>query len=379
MPIDSRASLDRNPDKSNWVENSGGLPQYILRIANHLHQEKGMDISRAIATAVNVVKKMCSEGDLNFKGKQNVNPASHAEACAAVADWERKKAQARVSKGIHGRKLTDQEFIEMTGLDEVLKRGFLASEFRGFGGKWAKHGSKKKKEEEELAAWKAKRAARANPYSAKWRREHPSNVPKSNAAATVMMGPRKEKSISKEFIEMPELEEVLKAGFKPNQHRGFGGRWDLLSGRKIVQVKGLDEGQQKQYFHGHDSLHMSHTDSLLSAQMVGTRKGTQVHKLGPIGQSAYHTAHGQGATHTDAITIARTADMAGTRKGTRVASLSLNQQGFYHAAHEQGATHIDAFNFALATSKEKIKTPKSGSIGKMADREFDEILSKADF
>jgi hypothetical protein len=78
---------------ANWVQKAGGLPSYIKRIAKHL-VDKGMDQSRAIATAVNAAKKMCSTGDLNFPGSQQVNPGSKAEACAAVADWERKKAQS---------------------------------------------------------------------------------------------------------------------------------------------------------------------------------------------------------------------------------------------------------------------------------------------
>jgi hypothetical protein len=78
---------------ANWVEKAGGLPQYIKRISKHL-QEKGMDQSRAIATAVNVAKKMCASGDLNYPGLQKVNPGSRAEACAAVADWEAKKAKS---------------------------------------------------------------------------------------------------------------------------------------------------------------------------------------------------------------------------------------------------------------------------------------------
>lgn len=77
---------------ANWVEKAGGLPPYIKRIAKHL-QQKGKDQSQAIATAVNVVKKMCATGDINFPGKQQVNAGSQAEACKAVADWERKKAQ----------------------------------------------------------------------------------------------------------------------------------------------------------------------------------------------------------------------------------------------------------------------------------------------
>jgi hypothetical protein len=75
----------------NWVEKAGGLPGYIKRIVKHL-QEKGMDESRAIATAVNVAKKMCATGDTNWPGKQQVNPGSQAEACAAVARWEAMKA-----------------------------------------------------------------------------------------------------------------------------------------------------------------------------------------------------------------------------------------------------------------------------------------------
>jgi hypothetical protein len=78
---------------ANWVQKAGGLPSYIKRIAKHL-TEKGMDQSRAIATAVNAAKKMCATGDLNFPGSQQVNPGSKAEACAAVADWEAKKAKS---------------------------------------------------------------------------------------------------------------------------------------------------------------------------------------------------------------------------------------------------------------------------------------------
>lgn len=77
----------------NWVDKVGGLPKFIKRIKNHLTR-KGMDTSRAIATAVNVVKKMCASGDTNWPGKQNVNAGSRAQACGAVADWERKKAQS---------------------------------------------------------------------------------------------------------------------------------------------------------------------------------------------------------------------------------------------------------------------------------------------
>lgn len=87
---------DTNP-RSNWVEKSGGLPRYIDRIARHLH-EKGKPVGMSIAIAVNVVKKMCATGDVNFPGVQQVNAKSRAEACAAVAEWEKKKAASHVGK-----------------------------------------------------------------------------------------------------------------------------------------------------------------------------------------------------------------------------------------------------------------------------------------
>lgn len=94
----SLPGLDKSP-KENWVDKVGGLPSYIERIAKHLHSEKGMTIGAAIATAVNVCKKMCATGDLNWPGLQHVNLGSKAEACRAVAEWEAKKAKARATKG----------------------------------------------------------------------------------------------------------------------------------------------------------------------------------------------------------------------------------------------------------------------------------------
>jgi hypothetical protein len=96
MPCPPGALRSKLPGSKhhNWVTEEGGLPRYIERIACHLHFEKGRPIDISIAIAVNVVKRMCATGDLNFPGKQNVNPKSHAEACAAVAQWEKMKASA---------------------------------------------------------------------------------------------------------------------------------------------------------------------------------------------------------------------------------------------------------------------------------------------
>lgn len=86
-------ALDRSPRK-NWVEEQGGLPPYIERIAVQLVAQ-GWSHSRAIATAINAAKRMCATGDLNWPGVQNVNAGSRAQACAAVARWTAMKAAAR--------------------------------------------------------------------------------------------------------------------------------------------------------------------------------------------------------------------------------------------------------------------------------------------
>jgi hypothetical protein len=91
-------SLDRSP-RSNWVEEQGGLPDYIERIAKHL-VAKGWPVGRAVATAVNTSKKWCATGEVHqWPGTQRINMGSRAEACAAVAHWEKMKAAARASKG----------------------------------------------------------------------------------------------------------------------------------------------------------------------------------------------------------------------------------------------------------------------------------------
>lgn len=96
---DSRSlpNLVNKPGKTNWVEKAGGLPSYIERVAKHLVSEKGYSESRAIATAVNWVKKTCATGR-TFGGKTKVNEKARAMACNAVKQWESKKARSRATK-----------------------------------------------------------------------------------------------------------------------------------------------------------------------------------------------------------------------------------------------------------------------------------------
>lgn len=103
MVVSSRVypDLERKPGgPDNWVEKTGGLPDFIERIAKHLHYEKGMSISHAIATAVSQCKKNCAKGN--------------AKCCEAIAQWEKKKAQTRITATeIRGKKLTDLEFSDL--------------------------------------------------------------------------------------------------------------------------------------------------------------------------------------------------------------------------------------------------------------------------
>ena len=96
--VDSRVypGLERKPGgPDNWVEATGGLPSYIERIAKHLHYEQGYTISRAIATAVNTVKRWAAGGTVTEHGTtQRVSAKTQALAAKAVAEWNAKKARA---------------------------------------------------------------------------------------------------------------------------------------------------------------------------------------------------------------------------------------------------------------------------------------------
>lgn len=100
-------SLDRSPG-TNWVEKAGGLPEYICKIAEDIHQERGMTISHAIAIAVEQVRRWAS-------GEGNVSAATRAKAAKALAEWEAKrvKTHARTAAKVAASRPAD-------GLDRIL-------------------------------------------------------------------------------------------------------------------------------------------------------------------------------------------------------------------------------------------------------------------
>lgn len=71
----------------NWVTSVGGLPLFIRAIAHALIRN-GHSESRAISIAVGTVKRWA-------RGGGNVTAKTRAKAALAVAEWERKKVQAR--------------------------------------------------------------------------------------------------------------------------------------------------------------------------------------------------------------------------------------------------------------------------------------------
>lgn len=82
LPADHKSSvhpdLPNKPGKTNWVEQEGGLPSFIKRVAKHIMADSGYTESRAIAAAIS----QCKKGKLGPKG------------LAAAAQWEAMKVSA---------------------------------------------------------------------------------------------------------------------------------------------------------------------------------------------------------------------------------------------------------------------------------------------
>lgn len=118
--------LERKPGgPDNWVEAAHGLPKYIERIAKHLHYERGFSISRAIATAVNTVKRWARGGTVTKHGTtKRVSAKTIAQAAAAVASWNAKRRAGALA-------LTDAEFavIDLTEVGDDFACELLTLDF----------------------------------------------------------------------------------------------------------------------------------------------------------------------------------------------------------------------------------------------------------
>ena len=84
-------TLERVPGKNNWIEQEGGLPEYICEVARSIHNKRGKSISNAIQIAIGVIKNWAH-------GRGDVNADTRAKASAALAQWTKMKASAKGKK-----------------------------------------------------------------------------------------------------------------------------------------------------------------------------------------------------------------------------------------------------------------------------------------
>lgn len=99
MPCPPGALKSAAATHANWIDEQGGLPRYIERIACHIHFDHGKDIGEAIEFAVADAEKMCSTGESNFG---HVHAAKQSEACEAVAHWEAMRAATHAKHAAEG-------------------------------------------------------------------------------------------------------------------------------------------------------------------------------------------------------------------------------------------------------------------------------------
>lgn len=81
-------NLNLSP-KHNWIEDAGGLPEFMADVACALIRS-GHDETSAIKIAVGQIENWAS-------GKGKVNAKTRAKAAAAVAEWEAKRAKSHAS------------------------------------------------------------------------------------------------------------------------------------------------------------------------------------------------------------------------------------------------------------------------------------------
>lgn len=84
--------------EDNWIEQTGTghLPPYIRDIADAL-MRNGYDESRAIATAVNTVKRWAKGGPARQGGPGSVTKETQIKAAKALVEWEAKRIEAKAN------------------------------------------------------------------------------------------------------------------------------------------------------------------------------------------------------------------------------------------------------------------------------------------
>lgn len=86
-------TLAKTNEKDNWVDDVGGLPEYLCRIARAVHRDGKHSISESIAIAVGRAKTWA-------RGGGGVTAKTQAQAAKAVAQWESKKKAAKLDNKV---------------------------------------------------------------------------------------------------------------------------------------------------------------------------------------------------------------------------------------------------------------------------------------
>lgn len=116
-------SLDSSPGE-NWVERSGGLPQYICKIAKAV-MGSGKSKSSAIAIAISRTKKWAAGGD-------GVDADTKAKAAKAVAEWTALKAKNKAKQVVKASREDGTEYLMLCGIGsfntDMVRRAWDDSE-----------------------------------------------------------------------------------------------------------------------------------------------------------------------------------------------------------------------------------------------------------
>lgn len=119
----SSASLDRSP-KKNWVENAGGLPPYVRKLARAISR-RGKSLDRAIAIAISRVKAWAAGGG-------DVDADTRAKAVKALAQWNAIKAKSAAKSKVKMSAVDGAEYIALSSASsynvEIVRSAWNARE-----------------------------------------------------------------------------------------------------------------------------------------------------------------------------------------------------------------------------------------------------------
>lgn len=107
----ARCTLAKKAGRNNWVEEEAvdGLPEYICRIARAIHRDGSHSVSQSIAIAVSRVKAWA-------RGADGVTAKTRIKAAKAVAEWEKKKAAAKLDNKVKA----SAHILDVSNLDTSL-------------------------------------------------------------------------------------------------------------------------------------------------------------------------------------------------------------------------------------------------------------------